>query len=355
MSIRVRIQHTVGSLPLAIDATLPGVGVTAITGPSGCGKTSFLRCIAGLERPAIGEVAVNGVMWQDLGHWIPVHRRAVGYVAQDAALFPHLTVRAKLAYGWRRSTHPVPALQREALLDLLGIAELQQRMPHHLSGGERQRVAIARALLRSPCLLLLDEPLAALDAGRKAELLPYLDATSKSLQIPVLYVSHAVDEIARLADHLVVMSAGQVVSHGPLNETLARLDATFDAEDAGVVLQATVTARDATWQLARLAFDGGDLWVRDDGQAVGSAVRVRILARDVSVALVPAQDSSVLNSVPATVEALLPDAHPAQQRVRLRAGPSPLLARLTRRSSVSLGLAPGMRVWLHIKAVAVLR
>ena len=355
MSIRVRVQHAVGTLPLSIDLTLPGVGVSAITGPSGCGKTSLLRCIAGLIRPAVGEVAVNGVVWQDAGQWTPVHRRAVGYVAQDAALFPHLSVRANLAYGWRRSAQPAPAAERDALLDLLGIGGLQQRMPHQLSGGERQRVAIARALLCNPRLLLLDEPLAALDAARKVELLPYLETTSRSLQIPVLYVSHAVDEIARLADHLVVIAEGSVVAHGPLSETLARLDARFDADEAGVVLQATVVERDATWHLARLAFDGGNLWVRDDGQVLGSTVRVRVLARDVSVALAPARDSSVLNSVQATVEAVLPDAHPAQQRVRLRAGQSAVLARLTRRSSVALGLVPGLQVWLQIKAVAVLR
>ena len=355
MSLELRIQHRVGPLTLALELALPGQGVTAITGPSGCGKTTLLRCVAGLLRPEQGRIVVSGSVWQDGKAWVPVHRRGVGYVAQHAGLFAHLSVAANLDYGWRRSENPASAAQRARLLEVLGIEALLPRLPAHLSGGERQRVAIARALLAGPRLLLLDEPMAALDAGRKSELLPYLDAMGQALQIPVLYVSHAADEIARLADHLVVMAQGHVVAAGPLSETLAQFDATQGAEDAGVVLKATVVERDADWHLARVTFDGGSLWVRDEGQSVGASVRVRIQARDVSLALGPAQQSSVLNSVPALVEALQPDDHPAQQRVRLRIGPSPVLARITQRSSTALGLAPGHAVWLHIKAVAVLR
>jgi molybdate transport system ATP-binding protein len=228
-------------------------------------------------------------------------------------------------------------------------------MPHGLSGGERQRVAIARALLTSPRLLLMDEPLAALDVKRKQEILPYLERLHAELDIPVLYVSHAPDEVARLADHLVVMEAGRAVATGPLTETLARLDLPIQlGEDMGVVLDAVVAERDAQWHLARVEFPGGSLWVRDGGHALGDPVRVRILARDVSIALQHLEGTSIQNCLPATVEQMAGDYHPALSLLRLKVGPSPLLARLTQRSAVGLGLAPGMPVWVQIKAVALI-
>jgi len=240
-------------------------------------------------------------------------------------------------------------------IELLGIGHLLERMPDRLSGGERQRVAIARALLTSPLLLLMDEPLAALDLARKQEILPYLERLHRELDIPVIYVSHAPDEVARLADHMVVLEAGRAVAAGPLTDILARIDLPIRlGEDAGVVLDAVVAERDSTWHLARVDFPGGSLWVRDGGHALGEPVRVRILARDVSIALHKVTDTSILNCLRATVAQMAPDDHPALTLLRLDVGASPLMARLTHRSAVELGLAPGQSVWVQIKAVALI-
>jgi molybdate transport system ATP-binding protein len=252
----------------------------------------------------------------------------------------------------------VPAGARKVdlrhVLDLLGIAALLGRMPERLSGGERQRVAIARALLTSPQLLLMDEPLAALDLARKQEILPYLERLHDALEIPVIYVSHAPDEVAHLADHLVVLEQGRVLASGSLGETLARIDLPIRlGEDAGVVLECAVAERDADWHLARIVFPGGHLWVRDSGVPIGQRVRVRILARDISLALEIHGDSSILNVLPATVEQIADDTHPALALVRLNAGGVPLVARLTRRSAANLRLRPGQTLWAQIKAVAL--
>ena len=273
---------------------------------------------------------------------------------QEASLFPHLTVLGNLRYGLRR-TSGAPQISLEQAIELLGIAPLLERKPDRLSGGERQRVGMARALALSPRLLLMDEPLAALDLKRKQEILPYLERLHAELEIPVLYVSHAPDEVARLADHIVVMEAGRAVACGPLTDTLARLDLPIQlGEDAGVVLDAVVVERDAVWHLARVEFPGGSLWVRDGGQPLGQSVRVRILARDVSIALEQVAATSILNYLPATVDQLAGDYHPALSLLRLNVGPSPLLARLTQRSAVGLKLAPGKAVWAQIKAVALI-
>jgi len=339
---------------LDVDLDLPGRGVTALFGHSGSGKTTLLRCIAGLERAPQGQLSVQGEVWQSDTHWVPTHQRPLGYVFQEASLFPHLSVLGNLRYGLKRTT----GAQRVSLdqaIELLGIGHLLARKPDQLSGGERQRVGIARALALSPRLLLMDEPLAALDLKRKQEILPYLERLHRELDIPVLYVSHSPDEVARLADHIVVMEAGRAVATGPLSETLARLDLPIRlGEDAGVVLDAVVAERDAQWRLARVAFPGGSLWVRDGGHAIGSAVRVRILARDVSIALNHVTGISIQNCLRATVDQLADDDHPALALARLTLGPSPLIARLTRRSAAELALTPGQQVWVQIKAVALI-
>ena len=341
------------SLDVTLD--LPGRGVTVLHGPSGCGKTTVLRCIAGLTRAARGTLTVKGQVWQSASQFVPTHQRALGYVFQDAALFAHLTVQRNLEYGFSRVA---PAARRVAfapIVELLGLGALLERLPQGLSGGERQRVAIARALLTSPELLLMDEPLAALDVARKQEFLPYLERLRDTLDIPVIYISHAPDEVARLADHLVLLQQGRVVTAGPLAQTLARTDLPLQrGEDPGVVLQAVVEERDAQWHLVRVAFDGGRLWVRDTGLCLGQRVRVRILARDVSLALEHRADSSIQNCLPAQVVAIAADYHPALALVRLDVGASPLLARLTRRSVHALALEPGRTVWMQIKAVALI-
>jgi molybdenum ABC transporter, ATP-binding protein len=352
--IRARFELAFPGFALDVDLDLPGRGVVALFGHSGSGKTTLLRAIAGLEKVPGGFLEVNGAVWQDATTFLPVHKRPLGFVFQEASLFPHLSVRANLAYGMRR----VPAARRKVSLahavELLGIGPLLDRMPGHLSGGERQRVAIARALAVSPAILLMDEPLAALDLARKQEILPYLERLHEELEIPLVYVSHAPDEVARLADTLVAMERGRVVAQGPLSETLARLDLPIRlGEDAGVVLEGEIAELDADWHLARVAFPGGGLWVRDSGLAVGRHVRVRVLARDISIALTPLADNSILNVIPATVEQLADETHPALALVKLDAGGAPLVARITRRSAAKLQLQPGMKVWAQIKAVAV--
>ena len=354
MSIQARFKLSYPGFMLDVDLDLPGKGVTALYGPSGCGKTSVLRCMAGLTRTPVGQLTVNGEVWQSDALFMPTHQRPLGYVFQEAALFEHLSVRRNLLYGQARVAAAARRIELDSVVDLLGITHLLERMPPGLSGGERQRVAIARALLTSPRLLLMDEPLAALDVARKNEFLPYLERLHDELDIPVVYVSHAPDEVARLADTIVVMQQGRAVAVGPLTETLARLDLPVHlGEDAGVVLQAVVAERDTAWHLARVEFTGGSLWVRDAGHAIGHAVRVRILARDVSIALTPVSGISIQNCLPATVDQIAADYHPALALLRLRLGTSPLLARLTRRSAVGLGLAPGQQVWVQIKAVAL--
>ncbi len=349
---------------LDIALSLPARGVSALVGPSGCGKTTVLRALAGLER-ASGRIAVGREVWQDdaARTFVPAHHRPLGYVIQEAALFPHLDVRRNIEFGRRRVEAGAQRVDMAAVEQLLDIGALMPRRPDTLSGGERQRVAIARALATSPRLLLMDEPLAALDAARKAEVLPYLTRLHETLEIPVVYVSHSVDEVAQLASHLVVMDAGRAVAQGPLPDLLARLDLpTARGESAGVVLDAVVAERDTTWQLARLQVgDGGpgrhgdfSLWARDRGHAVGRAVRVRMLARDVSLTLAPQTDTSIGNQMQGTVEALADDEHAALTLVRVRIGGTPVMARLTRRSAHALALAPGHAVWAQVKTVALM-
>lgn len=352
--IRARFHTSFSEFTLNVDLSLPSRGVTALFGHSGCGKTTLLRCIAGLQ-PASGELHVDGETWQHGPRFLPVHRRPLAYVFQEASLFPHLSVRSNLAYGYKRTPEARRRIDFDEAVEWLGLDDLLQRKPDSLSGGQRQRAAIARALLTSPRLLLMDEPLAALDLKSKTEILPYLERLRDELDIPLIYVTHSPDEVARLADHLVVMDRGQTLASGSLTETLARLDLPINREqDASVALEARVAERDATWHLTRAEFPGGDLWVRDAGVPVGGRVRLRVLARDVSLTLVRPEQTSILNILPAKVTAVAEDSHPALRLARIEAGATPLLARLTARSANTLGLAPGKEVWAQVKSVAVL-
>ncbi len=357
--LQARFHLERGEFRLDVDLDLPGRGVTALFGPSGSGKTSLLRCVAGLERAEIGQLRVNGELWQDSArdHFLAPHRRALGYVFQEASLFEHLSVRGNLEYGCKR----IPAEQRRVSLDqalaLLGIEHLLERLPAKLSGGERQRVAIARALLTSPRLLLLDEPLAALDPQRKAEILPYLERLHDELEIPVLYVSHSPDEVARLADHLVLLDNGQVKACGPVDELLARLDLPMaHSEDAGVVVQARVSGHDAHYQLLSLAFPDSPIGLRIAHAPVasGKLLRVKVQARDVSLSLEQPQHSSILNLLPVTVHSQQAADNPAHVLVRLDMHGTPLLARITRYSRDQLGLHDGQQLWAQIKSAALL-
>lgn len=359
-TIEAHFQLAWPGFSLDVALTLPARGVTALFGHSGSGKTTLLRCIAGLERAPHGWLGVDGKVWQASGRlasrgerWLPTHQRPIGYVFQEASLFTHLTVLGNLRYGMKRCSG-TPPFSLDQAIELLGIAPLLDRKPERLSGGERQRVGMARALAVSPRLLLMDEPLAALDLQRKQEILPYLERLHDELEIPVLYVSHAPDEVARLADHLVVMADGRVVADGPLAETLSRVDLPIRlGEEAGAILESTVGEVDREWHLLRVDFAGGSLWARDQGFAIGRRVRVRVLARDVSLAEHPGT-SSIQNVLQGVVDAIGDDTHPGLALARVRVGPSLLLSRLTRRAIASLRIAPGKTVWVQVKTVALL-
>ncbi|MEQ1592344.1 MAG: molybdenum ABC transporter ATP-binding protein [Thiobacillaceae bacterium] len=358
LAIRCRLDR--GSFCLDVDLALPAHGVTVLFGPSGSGKTTLLRLIAGLERAPGARITLNNEVWDDGRHLTPTHRRPIGYVFQEASLFPHLTARANIDYGRRRSAQQLGDTAFTDLIARLGISSMLDRKPDQLSGGERQRVAIARALATRPKLLLMDEPLAALDQARKQDFLPYLERLHDELDIPMLYVTHSPDEAARLADYMVVLDAGSVRAAGSLSEVFARTDLPLAQDDeAGVVWEGQIEQHDAAYHLSRLNCGGGALWVRATDKPLGTSLRVRILARDVSLTLTPQTDTSILNILPATVRSISADAQSAQALVWLNAGGLDagvaLCARITRRSVDRLGLRPGMPVWAQIKSVALLR
>ena len=339
---------------LHADLSLPGRGVTAFFGPSGSGKTTLLRCIAGLERSPGGFLSFQGEVWQDETHWVPTHKRPFGFVFQEASLFSHLTVLENLRYGLKR-LRDEQKVSLDQAVELLGIGHLLQRKPDRLSGGEQQRVSIARALAVSPRLLLMDEPLASLDLKRKQEILPYLERLRDELGIPILYISHSPDEVARLADHLVAMENGRVVANGPLSETLTRLDLPIRiGEEAGAVLNAVMAERDNAWHLARVEFPGGSLWTRDVGIPVRQKVRVRVLARDVSLTRDCQTNTSIQNILPGRIAAIAEDEYPGFLLARVQIGESALIARLTKRSAHALQLAPGREIWVQVKTVTLI-
>ena len=354
MSLRLKFTLTRADFALHVDLQLPGRGVTALFGPSGCGKTTLLRCIAGLER-ASGSLMVNEHLWQDATHFTPTHQRAIGYVFQEASLFPHLSVRGNLQYGMKRASRN-GNVAIDPIIDLLGIRALLDRKPEGLSGGERQRVAIARALAVDPQLLLMDEPLAALDLKRKQEILPYLDRLQATLEIPILYVTHSPDEVVRLAHHLVVMDAGSVVASGELADTLSQLDLPVKlGQEAGVVIDSVVGSIESQWHLTRMDFDGGSVWIRDPGLAPGAKARVRILASDVSLAREQPGKSSIQNVLQGQIDAMRDDEHPGLVLVRVKVGDTALLARVTKRAVSELTLKVGDSVWTQVKSVALAR
>jgi len=312
--------------------------------------------IAGLVRPERGRVVVEGSVLIDTERRIsaPAHRRRVGYVFQEDRLFPHLTVRQNLLFGRWFALGPALASRLDDVVDLLGIGALLDRRPGRLSGGERQRVAIGRALLASPRLLLMDEPLASLDARRKDEILPYIERLRDQAGVPIVYVSHAVAEVTRLANTIVLISDGRVRAVGPLQEVMGRAELypIVGRFEAGAVLAVRVVAHDARWGLTELAGAFGTLTVRRLPAPVGAALRVRIRARDVILAASPPTGISALNVLRGRVETLVP-IEDAALEVQLRLGNERLLARVTRRSGSTLGLAPGCEVFAVIKTVAI--
>lgn len=349
IELRLQLQRKAFALDVALS--LPAHGVTVVFGPSGSGKSTLLRAIAGLEPAARGRVRIGDAVWQDAGRSLPSHRRAVGVVFQQAALLPHLSVHENLRYGWRRSGATADALPE--WIDKLALGPLLARSPATLSGGERQRVALARALVCRPRWLLLDEPLSALDAERRTEILPYLETIRQQANIPMLYVTHAVEEAARLADHLVLLEAGRVRAAGPALDMLNRPDLPLALrDDAAAVIEATVAADDGHGMLT-LDTPAGTLHVHGPAHPAGTIVRLRVQARDVSVALSAHADTSVLNIVPVVLESLSP-LPSGQLQLRLRAGEALLLARVSHQSAARLRLHEDLPLWAQIKAAALL-
>ena len=361
--ITVRLKINFPAFALDVDLALPGTGVTALFGPSGSGKTSCLRAIAGLQQSVAlrsaarrNLVIINGETWQDdaQGIFVATHLRALGYVFQEASLFAHLSVAQNLAFGQKRVAASLQKVSLEAAIELLGIGHLLARQPHTLSGGERQRVAIARALATSPRLLLMDEPLAALDAKRKAEVLPYLKKLHRELHIPILYVSHAMDEVARLADHLVLLDDGKAIASGPAADVMTRLDLPLaHGDEAGAVISATVISHDPAYHLTLVRFAGGDFTLPQQAIGIGGTLRIRVQARDVSLTLERQTGTSIQNILPVSVAAVSIDS-PGQVMVQLDAGGSTLLARVTARSVEALALQVGKPVFAQVKGVAIL-
>ena len=354
--LEVDIEHRIGAF--ALDTHFrSGRGLTALFGRSGAGKTSIVNAIAGLIRPQRGRIAVDGHVLLDTERGIctPPHRRRVGYVFQEGRLFPHLTVRRNLLFGrWFAPGRDRRGTRLDDVVDLLGIAALLDRRPARLSGGEKQRVAIGRALLSSPRLLLMDEPLASLDGRRKDEILPYLERLRDEARVPIVYVSHSVPEVTRLATTIVLISEGQVRAIGPVQDVMGRAELYPLAGrfEAGAVLDVRVAAHDPRWSLTELAGGFGKLVVPRLDSPVGSALRVRIRARDVTLAVTPPSGISALNVVAGRIERLVPIEEGALE-VQLRVGDERLLARVTRRSGEALGLGPGREVFAVIKTVAI--
>ncbi len=342
---------------LDLDLTLPATGITAVFGASGSGKTTLLRCVGGLERPS-GRVLLGDTSWQDDAQnlFVPTWRRALGYVFQEASLFDHLDVAGNLHFALQKQNFQEQTRALQSAVELLGIAPLLARRTHQLSGGERQRVAIARALVQQPRLLLLDEPMAAIDAARRQEIFPWLEQLRDQLHIPMLYVTHAVDEVARLADTMVVLHAGKVAALGPVAEVLNRIDApVVQGDEQAALLDGTVQEIDAQWGLARVQAGEQSLWLRDTGLSVGRKVRLRVLARDVSVTTTEPQHTSIQNVLPGVVRALRPDAHPSQVLLQIEVGGVLLLARVTARACHALALQSGSAVWAQVKSVALVQ
>ena len=357
--ILATFRGTIGSFGLDASFTIPAAGVTAIFGPSGCGKTTVARCLAGLQNLPGSFCSVDGDIWQDPSTFRRTHQRPIGYVFQEASLFSHLSVRSNLLYGAPRdvATSKAAGIGFDEVVTLLGLARLLDRSPQKLSGGERQRVAIGRALLSQPKLLLMDEPLSALDRATKSEILPFLERLHARLALPVIYISHDMSEIERLADHLILMQNGRVIGAGPLQALQSDPSLPLAlAREAAVSLDATVEAYDEAYQLLTLRVDGGLLQVPAPAIAPGKRQRLRIAASDVSIARTAPDTSSILNVLPARIVSKSMPGH-GEVIVVLALGAdgrgAELLARITLRSWDQLGLADAMNVYAQVKGVSL--
>lgn len=341
---------------LNADLDVPVEGFSVIFGPSGCGKTTLLRCLSGLERSPDGFLKVGGEVWQDetKGIFLPVSRRPIGYVFQDGRLFAHLSVKGNLLYGYQRSSGADENARFDQVADIMGIEPLMKRRTHQLSGGEKQRVAIARALLTRPRLLLMDEPLAALDARRKLEIIPYLQRLQTELSLPVFYVTHSLNEVLQLVDTMVLLDRGRVVSVGPVEDVFSRLGLRkhIGPSLVGAALDTTVVEQDDEFNLTVLEFKGRTLYAPKQDLPLGSRLRVHIHAEDVAIAVSPIQDeTSVVNVLPAKILEVSDNGKDEYKaEVKLDIG-CPLLVTITRKSLARLNLRPGQEVFAHVKAM----
>jgi molybdate transport system ATP-binding protein len=357
--IEVAVEKRLGAFHLDARFAAPAAGITALFGRSGAGKTTLVNMLAGLVRPDRGSIAVDGELLfsSERGVDLAPERRRLGYIFQEGRLFPHYSVRGNLTYGAPRRAPP-GAVRFDAVVALLGLETLLERRPGALSGGEKQRVAIGRALLAAPRLLLMDEPLASLDQPRKAEILPFVERLRDELKIPIIYVSHAMEEIVRLADTLVLLSEGRVAAVGLVEELTSRLDLRplTGRHEAGAVIRTTVAGHDATFGLTELAFPGGRLRVSHLALPLGTPVRVRVRARDVALATARPEHISIRNVFPARVVELAADRGPlVDLRLDIGAPEQPVMlwARITQRAAQELGLEIGCEVFALLKTVAL--
>lgn len=354
-TIEAHFHLSLGSFELKLELQLPASGFSVIAGSSGSGKTLLMRCIAGLERPQFAYCKVKDTVWEDSlrGDYLATYQRSLGYVFQESCLFPHLTVQQNIDYG-RQRIRLKAVREIEAVIELLNIGQLLKRYPAKLSGGEKQRVAIARALAVEPQLLLMDEPLAALDQAHKYEILPYLRRLQTELQLPVIYITHSPQEMTQLADHVVLMEQGKVRASGELQAVLTRLDLPLaHSQRASSVFTVEVSAYDAEFQLLYLQFSGGVLTVPHMSLPKGSQIRLQIYARDVSLHSQPPMALEAFNSLPAQVLAIL-DQAVGYTTVSLQVGRELLIAQITRKTASLLQLAVGQYIYAEIKTAAIL-
>jgi molybdate transport system ATP-binding protein len=353
-TIDLKLVLALQEFNLDLELSLGSEGIIALYGPSGSGKTTLLRSIAGLLKTVRGSVKFNGQTWQSESEFLPTHRRRLGFVFQEPSLFEHLSVKDNIGYGFKRLPDQRRVIAPEHAIDALRLQNLLDRDPHTLSGGERQRVAIARAICSNPQLLLMDEPLSALDRGSKEEILPMITSLHQQFAIPIIYVSHALDEVARLADHLVLMDHGRVHAYGDIQSMLTELDLSLAQNpDAESLINAVVTEHDDEFELTYLETKLGRFSVLRRSLAVGENVRILIAARDVSITLEPQTGTSILNIFSAQVEQI-EMAGAAQVNVKLNSNGVPVLARLTKKSAAMMSLRIGDSVYLQAKSVAIL-
>lgn len=347
-----KIKARLDSFELDLKFAIPLQGVTAIFGHSGSGKTTLLRCLAGLQK-FDGYFRLGDEIWQDDDQFVPTHKRSLGFVFQESNLFEHLSINDNMLFASRRTKRD-PIINKSELVNILGLQALLGKYPSQLSGGEKQRVAIARALLTAPNILLMDEPMASLDLARKRAIFPYLERLKQELNIPILYVTHSVDEVARLADNMLVIEQGRLINQGAISEVFLSPEfASQLEEEAGVIIHASSNPANVTYGLLQVSFSGGSLWAKAGTGFSSNSVRIRINARDVSVSLNENRQSSILNQLKGEIDSIANDYHPALRLVSVRVGDDNILARVTFKSVLDLSLTEGMAVWLNIKAASI--